>query len=171
MFLSGLKWAWLFLFTSLPTLSIRELLLLWERGAPCNFCSIVCKGRKSWHKLGILYCFSFRFSGIGTVAQQLFFSTNESSHVHLTSTVQHEVKSLSRVRLSDPMDCSLPGSSVHRIFQATVLEWIAISFSRRSSRPRDRTGVSRIVDRRFTVWATRETTVQHSKLVKKNNKK
>ena len=39
--------------------------------------------------------------------------------------------------LSDPMDCSLPGSSVHGIFQAIVLEWIAISFSRRSSQPRD----------------------------------
>ena len=54
------------------------------------------------------------------------------------------------------MDCSLPGSSVHGIFQAIVLEWIAISFSRGSSRPRDRTWVSRIVDRCFTVWATRE---------------
>ena len=31
--------------------------------------------------------------------------------------------------LSDPMDCSLPGSSVHGIFQATVLEWGAIAFS------------------------------------------
>ena len=58
--------------------------------------------------------------------------------------------------LCDPMDCSLPGSSVHGIFQARVLEWIAISFSRGSSRPRDPTQVSRIVDRRFTVWATRE---------------
>ena len=40
-----------------------------------------------------------------------------------------EVKSLSRVWLCDPMDCSLPGSSVHEIFQARVLEWGAISFS------------------------------------------
>ena len=58
--------------------------------------------------------------------------------------------------LCDPVDCSLPGSSVPGIFQATVLEWIAISFSRVSSQPKDRTRVSRIVDRRFTVWATRE---------------
>ena len=58
--------------------------------------------------------------------------------------------------LCDPMDCSLPGSSVHGIFQARVLEWIAISFSSGSSRPRDGTQVSRIVDSRFTVWATRE---------------
>ena len=58
--------------------------------------------------------------------------------------------------LCDPMDCNLPGSSIHRIFQAIALEWIAISFASGSSRPRDRTQVSRIVDRRFTVWATRE---------------
>ena len=53
------------------------------------------------------------------------------------------------------MDCSPPGSSVHGIFQAR-LEWVTISFSRRSSQPRDWTQVSRIVGRRFTVWATRE---------------
>ena len=47
------------------------------------------------------------------------------------------------------MDCSLPGFSVHGIFQARVLEWVVISFSRGSSRPRDRTQVSRIVDRCF----------------------
>ena len=44
-----------------------------------------------------------------------------------------EVKSLSHVRLCNPMDCNLPGSSVHGIFQARVLEWGAISFSRGSS--------------------------------------
>ena len=54
------------------------------------------------------------------------------------------------------MDCSLPASSVHGIFQARVLEWIAISFSRGSSRPRDWTPVSHIVDRRLIVWATKE---------------
>ena len=48
-----------------------------------------------------------------------------------------EVKLLSCVRLCNPMDCSLPGFSVHGIFQARVLEWVAISFSRGSSGPRD----------------------------------
>ena len=52
--------------------------------------------------------------------------------------------------LCDSIDCSLPGSSVHGIFQAVVLEWIAISFSRGSSQPRGRTQVSHIVDKRFT---------------------
>ena len=37
----------------------------------------------------------------------------------------------------DPMECSLPGSSIHGIFQARILEWAAISFSRGSSQPRD----------------------------------
>ena len=44
--------------------------------------------------------------------------------------------------LCDPMDCSLPGFSIHGIFQARVLEWVAISFSRGSSQPRDQTLVS-----------------------------
>ena len=47
----------------------------------------------------------------------------------------------------DPMDCSLPGSSVYGILQARVLEWVAISFSRGSSQPRDRTRVSCIPGR------------------------
>ena len=53
--------------------------------------------------------------------------------------------------LCDPMDCSPPGFSVHGIFQARVLEWVAISFSRGSSPPRDRTLVSCIAGRCFTV--------------------
>ena len=53
--------------------------------------------------------------------------------------------------LYDPMDCSLPGSFVHGIFQARALEWVAISFSRGPSQPRDRTLVSCISGRRFTV--------------------
>ena len=64
---------------------------------------------------------------------------------------------LSCPTLHNPMVCSLPGSSVHGIFKARVLVWVAISFSRESSQPRDRTQVSHIVDRRFTIWATRET--------------
>ena len=64
--------------------------------------------------------------------------------------------SQSCLTLCDSMDCSLPSSSVHGIFQAIVLEWIAISFSRGSSQPRDQTWVFCIVDRHFDIWATRE---------------
>ena len=44
--------------------------------------------------------------------------------------------------LCDPIDCRLPGSSVHGILQARILEWVAYPFSRESSQPRNRTGVS-----------------------------
>ena len=47
------------------------------------------------------------------------------------------MKLLSHIWLCDHMDCSLPGSSVHGIFQARILECVTISFSRRFSQPRD----------------------------------
>ena len=55
-----------------------------------------------------------------------------------------------------PVDCSPPSSSVHGILQARILEWGAISFSRGSSRPRDRTQVSHIAGRHFNLCTTRE---------------
>ena len=66
--------------------------------------------------------------------------------------------------LCDPMDCSLPGSSVHGILQARVLEWVAISFSRASSRPRDQTQVSLIGGRRFTMLTTLQNTPKSATL-------
>ena len=57
---------------------------------------------------------------------------------------------------SPPMDCSLQGSSVHRILQPRILEWVAIPFSRGSSWPRDQTGVFCTAGRFFTIWTTRE---------------
>ena len=56
----------------------------------------------------------------------------------------------------DPMDCSLPSSSVHEILQARILVWVAMPSSRGSSQPRDRTQGSRIASRFFIIWATRE---------------
>ena len=56
--------------------------------------------------------------------------------------------------LCDPIYCSPAGSSVHGILQVRILECVAISFSRGSSRPRDRTQVSCIAGRFFTIWAT-----------------
>ena len=53
--------------------------------------------------------------------------------------------------LCDPVDCSLPGSSVRGILQARILEWVAVPFSRGSSRPRDQTQVCHITGRFFTV--------------------
>ena len=65
-------------------------------------------------------------------------------------------QSLSCVQLFvTPMDTNLPGSSLHGILQARILEWLAIPFSRGSSWPRDRTQVSPIADGLFPVWATK----------------
>ena len=64
--------------------------------------------------------------------------------------------------LRDPMDCSPPGSSVHGILQARILEWVAMSFSRASSRPRDPTRVSHVsctgrqVLHHCTTWEARQ---------------
>ena len=58
------------------------------------------------------------------------------------------------LNLGDPMDCILPGSYIHGISQARILEWVAISFSRGSCPPRGWTHVSCIVGRLFTIWAT-----------------
>ena len=62
--------------------------------------------------------------------------------------------SFSRGQLCNPVDCTPPGSSVRGVLQARILEWAAFPFSRGSSQPRDRTQVSHIADRFFTVWAT-----------------
>ena len=61
--------------------------------------------------------------------------------------------------LCDPVDCSLQGFSIHGIIQAKILEWVAISFSRGSSRPRDQTWVSSVAGKCFNLWATREARV------------
>ena len=74
---------------------------------------------------------------------------------HLT-VEKHE--SVSHSVMSDswqPMQCSPPGSSVLGILQVRVLEWVAILFSRGSSRPRDWTQISHIAEGFFAVWSTR----------------
>ena len=81
--------------------------------------------------------------------------------------VKVKVKWLSHVQLCDPMDCSPPGFSIHGILQARILEWVAISFSRGSPQPRDRTHVSLIAGRRFNLWATREALLIYDKPLKR----
>ena len=69
--------------------------------------------------------------------------------------VSHSVVSNS----CNPTDRSPPASSVHGILQATILEWVTLPFSKRFSQPRDRTQVSHIAGRFFTIWAISETGV------------
>ena len=59
--------------------------------------------------------------------------SGEKRHISHIMQLSVKVKPLGRVRLCDPVDCSPPGSSVHGILQARVLEWAVISFSRGSS--------------------------------------
>ena len=75
---------------------------------------------------------------------------------------ESKVKDSVMSTLCDPMDCILPGSSVHRILQSSILEWVAISYFRGSSWPRDQTQVSCVVGTFFTISATRETHYLHT---------
>ena len=76
---------------------------------------------------------------------------------HLDSLIKSESVSHSVCpTLCKPMDYSQPGSSVHGILQAKMLEWVAIPFLRGSSQPRDQTLVSLTAGRFFTIWITRE---------------
>ena len=65
--------------------------------------------------------------------------------------------------LCSPMDYSPPGSSIHGILQARILEWVAITLSRRSSWPWDWTQISCIAGGFFTIWATREAPICDNK--------
>ena len=88
----------------------------------------------------------------------------DKNFLNSLTTIKYEKREIAQLcpTLCDPMDCSPPGSSVHGIFQPRILEWVAISFSRGSSWPRDRTRVSHIVGRCFTIQATREARRAHS---------
>ena len=90
--------------------------------------------------------------------------------IKTSSGIESEVKSQSCPTLCNPMDCSLSGSSIHGIFQARMLEWIAVSFSRGSSRPRNRTVISRIAGKHFTIWANREAQTCSKRSVVRENK-
>ena len=81
------------------------------------------------------------------------FSSRNGRFIVLNPFTGEKVKVNLCLTLCDPMDYSPPGSSVHGIFQARVLEWVAIPFSRGSFWP---TWVSCSVGRHLTVWATRE---------------
>ena len=82
-------------------------------------------------------------------------TTTQLHSSHTLSKVK--VKSLSHVWLfATPWTVAYQASSVHWILQARLLEWVTISFSRGSSRPRDQTQVSHMGGRCFNLWATRE---------------
>ena len=94
------------------------------------------------------------------------FTEITSRTVTVFKTIQQDLQSIKllfyclvfklRWTLCDPMDSSLPGSSIHGISQVKILEWVAISFSRGSSQPRDRTWDPCSGRQILYHWATRE---------------
>ena len=85
-------------------------------------------------------CIAGRFFAIWATKEAPGYSVKVKVKVSVTQP---------RPTLWDPMDCSPPGSSVHETLQARILEWVAISLSRGSSRPRDWTWVSHVTDRLY----------------------
>ena len=110
-----------------------------------HLCAGMDCGPRLWASLVVSFC-----SMVTHVFLELHEPNQESESESESEVTQ------SCLTLCNPVDCSPPGSSIHGILQARVLEWVAISFSRGSSQPRDRTQVSCIAGRHFNLWATRE---------------
>ena len=87
-----------------------------------------------------------------TICVYSLYMSNTFQIGNLIIKVKSEVAQLC-LTLCYPMHYSQPDSSIHGIFQARVLEWVAISFSRGSFWSRDWTWVSHIASRHFTIWA------------------
>ena len=89
---------------------------------------------------------------LGQPPKSKYGSLRLSTYFLPWQTQERKKVALSCLTLCHPMNCTPPGSSVHGILQARILEWVAIPFSRGSSWPRDWTLVSSITGRFFTVW-------------------
>ena len=158
--------------------SFADIEIQWDPWAPIPLPPNTHTSNTCWLMLGKCCCLKTTLPYYGCRVV-LFPSTNNLCFLHLVFSTchtkftfevsdhsQNEMKwrefAQSCPTLCDSMDCSLPGSSIHGILQARILEWVAISFSRGSSQPRDRTRVSHIAGRLFAVQATRES---HLKLL------
>ena len=108
------------------------------------------------------YCVICFYLFLNNLLLTIFMSLNILSHSMCDNFIvfYYEVKwnefTQSCPTLCNPVDCSLPGSSICGIFQARILKWVAISFSRGSSQPRDWTQASCIAGRLLTLRATRD---------------
>ena len=122
----------------------------------CTFIERMNWTQLGWRRASILYKPRAALSVRHSLFLQVMSSVWDSLFLHFwTWSVAGSCNPHSAV-FCDPMDCSPPGSSIHEILQARILEQVAISFSRGSSRPWDWTWVSCIAGRFFTIWATRE---------------
>ena len=121
--------------------------------------------RSDWFNLLAVQSLLQHHNSKASILQCSDFFMVQLSHPYRTTGKSMKVKvSQLCLTLCDPMDCNPPGSSVYEIFQARILEWVAIFFSRGSSQPRDRTQVSCTAGKFFTDWATRETHVEWYKM-------
>ena len=133
-------------------------MVLWGTSPPsfmsAGFPNKVAVSRPSNISLALLACCTASKQselglGNGTTELILFHYFHKNSPLHSVfrslwsnQTESESARCQSCPTLCDPMDCSPPGSSVHGILQARLLEWVAISFSRESSWPRDHTQIS-----------------------------
>ena len=103
------------------------------------------RGAKAW-SYGLVMCQApvmLPTEALGPLLQPAVDSTSQPAKYFLALSVCVHAQLLSHVRLfCDPANYSQPGPSVHGIFQTRILEWVTISSSRGSSRPRDRTHIS-----------------------------
>ena len=142
----------------LPCPSLSPGVCLNTLSFECSTISLSCRwGHISFLKILLWMPYAFKktwfvsFINIGKLSPTVSSGT-AFLLFFLLSTLGESLVAQSCLTLCDPMDCSLPGSSNHGIFQARVLKWVAISFSRESSWPRDRTWVSHIAGRCIIIW-------------------
>ena len=129
-----------------PTVWLEVLGLPCSRRVPSGSLSVMYQVR-TWHGLENLPYW-------GSLSPLLFLMGKALELMSSMGLWSQKVKVLgaqSCLTLWDPTDCSPSGSSVHGILQTRILEWAVISFSRRSSRPRDQTQVSCIACGFFTI--------------------
>ena len=129
-------WLFLLLRTLFPQIPTEPTPCLLQVSAP-------------WH---LLTCLKFQPATVPGWLSLSLFSFSKSC---VTFKIRVLVAQLCPT-LCNSMDYSPPGSSVHGVLQARILEWVNIPFSRESSWPRVQTWVSHMAGRFFTIWATRE---------------
>ena len=119
-------------------------------GVGCHFLPQCMKVKRKVKSLSHIRLSATPWTAAYQAPPSMGFSRQEYSLCTIKFSVNSEVTQLCPT-LCDPADCSPPSSSFHGILQARILEWVAISFSRGSSLPRDGTQVSRIASRCFNL--------------------
>ena len=152
--ISSWFWFWIFLMT-VEYLSLAYWPFVYFHW--WNVIQILCPLKKVWlcsFKFFVVWKLNM-YKRLGKL-KELYFEDLKVKLVHSLRRLSVFVAQYC-LTLCNLMDYNLAGSYVHGIFQARILEWVAIPFSRGSSWPRGRTQVSWIAGRFFTIWATRET--------------